>query len=502
MDYTVKHGPPHEQRTGCVVVGVHDKRRLSPAAKALDAASDGFIDTIVRRGELDGKPHHTALLQQVPGVAAERVLLVHCGPAGGLDDSAWRKTVAAAAQALSECGARDAISYLPELPVRKRDTGWRIEQLIETTEQVLYRFDTMKSSPARPPALRRLHLAVAERAELASARRALAVGEAVAGGIRLARDLGNMPGNVCTPTWLAEQAHQLDQAFSDLHTRILEEKDMEALGMGALLAVSRGSREPAKLIVMEYRGGTPGDRPWVLVGKGLTFDSGGISLKPGAGMDEMKFDMCGAASVFGAMHAAASLGLPINITAIVPSSENMPDGQAVKPGDIVTSMSGQTVEILNTDAEGRLILCDALTYSERFKPRFIVDVATLTGACIIALGAHASGLYGNHPPLVRALLSAGDYSGDRAWQMPLWEDYQEQLESNFADVANIGGQPAGSITAACFLARFTRRQRWAHLDIAGTAWHSGKQKGATGRPAALLSHWLINQAASTGGPRA
>jgi leucyl aminopeptidase len=310
--------------------------------------------------------------------------------------------------------------------------------------------------------------------------------------MNLARKLGDLPGNVCTPTYLAEQAIDLGQRFESVTTTILEESDMEELGMGSLLSVSRGSREPAKLITMNYQGA--GDaRPVILVGKGLTFDAGGISLKPSQGMDEMKYDMCGSASVFGTISAIAELNLPINVMGIIPSSENMPDGDANKPGDIVTSMAGKTIEILNTDAEGRLILCDALTYSERFNPEIVIDIATLTGAIIVALGRQATGLMANDQDLADALIQAGNDSYDRTWQLPLWDDYQPQLDSNFADIANVGGKEAGSVTAACFLSRFTEKFTWAHLDIAGTAWNTGKAKGATGRPVPLLVQYLLNR---------
>jgi leucyl aminopeptidase len=315
---------------------------------------------------------------------------------------------------------------------------------------------------------------------------------AIAQGVVLAKDLGNLPGNVCTPTYLAQQAVALAKSHKTIKTTVLEENDMKKLGMGSLLSVTQGSAEPAKLITMEYHGADKKHRPIVLVGKGITFDSGGISLKPGAEMDEMKYDMCGAASVLGTMQAIAEMGLKLNVVGIIPSSDNMPSGTASKPGDIVTSMSGQTIEILNTDAEGRLVLCDALTYAAKFEPDTVIDIATLTGACIIALGHVASGLYSNQDTLAQELLTASEQSQDKAWRMPLWEDYQTQLDSNFADMQNIGGRPAGSITAACFLARFTKKYRWAHLDIAGTAWKSGKDKGATGRPVPLLTQYLIN----------
>jgi leucyl aminopeptidase len=328
--------------------------------------------------------------------------------------------------------------------------------------------------------------------DLQKARSGVEHGTAIAGGVRLAKDLGNLPGNICTPTYLAERALELAKGSSKLKVSVLEEKDMEKLGMGALLSVARGSRQPAKLIVMQYHGGAKGEKPVVLVGKGVTFDSGGISIKPGAAMDEMKFDMCGAASVFGCMAAVAELQLPVNLVGVVPATENLPDGNATKPGDVVTSMSGQTIEILNTDAEGRLILCDALTYAKKFKPAVVIDIATLTGACVVALGHYATGLLGNDQALADALLAAGQTACDRAWQLPLWDEYDEALSSNFADMANIGGRSAGTITAACFLGRFTKDYCWAHLDIAGVAWDTGKNKGSTGRPVPLLMQYLLD----------
>jgi leucyl aminopeptidase len=342
--------------------------------------------------------------------------------------------------------------------------------------------------------LKRLNLNIAKKGELAAGEQAIKQGLAIGEGMNLARDLGNLPSNVCTPSYLAGQAMELAKSHG-LKCEVLDQRDMEKLGMGALLSVARGSREPAKLIVLKFEGAEKKQRPIVLVGKGITFDTGGISLKPAAEMDEMKFDMCGAASVLGSLKAAALLKLPLNVIGIIPTTENMPGGNATKPGDIITSFSGQTIEILNTDAEGRLILCDALTYAERFEPAVVVDVATLTGACVIALGHVASGLFSNDDQLAKELLRAGETAQDRAWQMPLWDDYQEQLGSNFADFANIGGRPAGSVTAACFLSRFTKKYSWAHLDIAGTAWKTGKEKGATGRPVPLLTQFLIDRVA-------
>ena len=351
-----------------------------------------------------------------------------------------------------------------------------------------YRFETFKSKKHPQRKLQNLVFIGSDSSLTESASKA----QIMAASIGLARDLGNMPGNACTPMYLSGKAQELSEQLG-IKTTILDEDKMSELGMGSLLSVSAGSVEPAQLIIMQYQGAGDSEQPYALVGKGITFDSGGISLKPGAAMDEMKFDMCGAASVFGAMHAVAQLKLPINLVAIVAAAENMPSGHATKPGDIVTSMAGKTIEVLNTDAEGRLVLCDALTYAAQFKPKTIIDIATLTGACVIALGSHASGLYANDEELAEALLESSQSTGDKAWRMPLWPEYDKQLDSNFADIANIGGREAGSVTAACFLARFTKNQKWAHLDIAGTAWKSGKAKGATGRPVRLLVDYLENR---------
>ena len=498
MQFSVKSGSPEKQRGACLVVGVHEPRRLSDAAQALDTASDGALAAIVRRGDHDGKAGETLMLHHVPGLACERVLLVGLGRKGEFHDATYRKACAAAAAALDKSGASEAVSYLADLPLKGRDTYWKASQAVMASAGACYRFDETKSKkepPKRP--LNKLTLAFAERSAAAEAEHGLRDGQAIAHGMDLARRLGNLPGNICTPHFLAEQARELGKAHRKLKVDVLEEKDMEKLGMGALLSVTRGSRQPAKLIVMHYKGAAKKEKPVVLVGKGVTFDSGGISLKPGAAMDEMKFDMCGAAGVMGVMRACCELELPLNLVVIVPATENLPDGLATKPGDVVTSMSGQTIEVLNTDAEGRMILCDALTYAARFEPAVIVDVATLTGACVVALGKHPCGLLGNHEPLIHALLKAGQASGDRAWQLPLWEEYQEQLKSNFADMANIGGPQAGTITAACFLSRFTKGQHWAHLDIAGVAWQQGEKKGATGRPVPLLTRFLLDRVART-----
>ncbi len=498
MEFIVKSGTPEKQRSGCIVAGVFESRKLSTVAHQIDEVSGGAISSILRRGDLEGKPGQTLLLHNVPNLPSERVLLMGCGKEKEFNENRYRDATAKAVSVLKDTGATEATSYLTEIDVKGRDISWKVRQAVEVTEAALYRFDQLKSKPDNSRrALRRVVLAVPKRSDLGPGEQAIREGRAIAEGMKLARDLGNLPGNLCTPAYLAEQAVEIGKQYG-LKITVLEKDDMQKLGMGALLSVARGSRQPPKLIVLEYHGGKEGEAPVALVGKGLTFDAGGISIKPAANMDEMKYDMCGGASVLGAVKAAAELKLPLNIVGIIPSSENLPDGDANKPGDIVTSMSGQTVEVLNTDAEGRLILSDALTYAERYKPAVVIDIATLTGACVIALGAHASGLLANNDQLAREILGAGKYTHDRAWQLPLWDEYQKQLDSNFADMANIGGREAGTITGACFLARYAKNFKWAHLDIAGTAWKTGKEKGATGRPVPLLVQFLINRARHDG----
>ena len=494
MEFSIKSGSPEKQRSACVVVGVYESRKLTLAAELLDKAADGYISGIVRRGDMEGKSGSTLLLQNVPGTLCERVLLVGLGKEKNFREKEFTTAIRNTVKTLNETGAFDASIFLTELPVKKRSIGWRIRQATMVAFDATYKFDQFKSKKdeVRRP-LRKLTLAVERRNELTLAEEALAQGLAIAEGMAMTKTLGNLPANICHPTYLAEQAQAMAKEFN-LGCEILERADMEKLGMHSLLSVSQGSRQPPKLIVLSYKGAKASDKPIVLVGKGVTFDTGGISLKPGAEMDEMKYDMCGAASVLGTMQAVARMALPINLTIVVPATENMPDGMATRPGDIVTSMSGQTIEILNTDAEGRLILCDALTYAERFEPDTVIDVATLTGACVVALGHIATGLFSNKDALARDLLDAGDESYDRAWHMPLWDDYQELLKSPFADMGNIGGRWGGSITAACFLSRFTKKYEWAHLDIAGTAWKSGADKGATGRPVPLLTHYLMQRA--------
>ncbi|HKW80630.1 MAG TPA: leucyl aminopeptidase [Casimicrobiaceae bacterium] len=496
MEFTIKSGSPEKQRSACVVVGVFDNRKPSLSAELIDRASGGYISEIIRRGDMEGKLGSTLLLHNVRGTLADRVLLVGLGKERDFREREFRSAVRAAVRLLNETGSYEAVVYLTEEKVKRREVAWRVEHAVVVAMEAVYRFDQMKSQPAdvRRP-LRKLTLSVPQRSDLSAGESAAARGLAISHGMDLARDLGNMPGNVCTPAYLGERAQALAQELG-FKCEVLDRSRLEELKMGSFLSVTNGSDQPPKFIVLEYLGGAKKQKPLVLIGKGITFDSGGISLKPGADMDQMKFDMCGAASVLGAFRAVAELKASVNLIGLMPTCENMPNGRATKPGDVVRSMSGQTIEVLNTDAEGRLILCDALTYAERYEPAAVVDIATLTGAMVVALGHVACGVFSNSDSLVRSLLNAGEDAFDRGWQLPLWDDYQDALNSNFADFANVGSRAGGSITAACFLSRFAKKFDWAHLDIAGVAWKNGKDKGATGRPVPLLTTWVLAQEAA------
>jgi leucyl aminopeptidase len=492
VEFSIKQSNPEKQRSNCVVVGVYEGGKLSPAAQALDKATKHALSNLIANGDMSGKSASTLLLYKLPGVTAERVLLVGLGKAGELTNKTSVEILRATFSALNGTPAKDATLFIIDEGVG-RDATWVVRQAVFAAAESVYRADTLKSKPAKAATLKSITFATLDK-PAAMLKNVIDQAAATARGMELTKTLGNLPGNICTPTYLASKAQALAKAHKSIKTTVLGEKDIQKLGMGSFLSVTRGSEQPAKLITMEYYGADKKHKPVVLVGKGITFDSGGISLKPGAEMDEMKYDMSGAASVLGTMQAIAEMGLKLNVIGVIPACENLPSGKATKPGDIVKSMSGQTIEILNTDAEGRLILCDALTYSKKFNPDTVIDIATLTGACVIALGHVASGLFSNEEKLAQELLVAGEQAHDRAWQLPLWEDYQPLLDSNFADMQNIGGRAGGTITAACFLSRFAKDYRWAHLDIAGTAWKSGKEKGATGRPVPLLTQYLINRA--------
>ena len=494
MELVVKSVNPESLKTATLVVAVGEDRKLGAVAKTLDELSGGAISAVLKRGDLAGKVGQSLLLHSLPNLKAERVLLVGTGKDAELGDRPFRKIVAGLLNTLKGLGGSDAVLALDELVVKGRDSYGKTRLLAESLFDGEYSFDRFKSQKAEPRALKKVTLLTIKAAQ-AEVERAVSHARAIASGMALTRDLGNLPPNICHPTYLAEQAKNLGKEHKGLKVEILDEKKIKELGMGAFYAVGQGSDQPPRLIVMSYQGAKKSEKPYVLVGKGITFDTGGISLKPGAGMDEMKYDMGGAASVFGTLRAVLELKLPVNLVCLLACAENMPSGGACRPGDIVTTMSGQTVEILNTDAEGRLVLCDALTYAERFKPQAVIDIATLTGACMVALGSHTTGLMGNNDELIGQLLNAGQLADDRAWQLPLFDEYQEQLDSPFADIANIGGPKGGAITAGCFLSRFAKQYHWAHLDIAGTAWNSGgKDKGVTGRPVPLLTQYLLDRA--------
>jgi leucyl aminopeptidase len=500
VEFTIKTAPPDKQRSGILILPAFadgPKAALTPLAQVVDDATQGKLAALIG-AELDEKAGATLLLHGLDGIKAERVLVVSLGKAEKYGEKAWRDALSAAAKALATTPAQEGALLLDESALPGgRDLAWGLRQASRILADGAYRFEAPRlnaeKNASRERGAKKLLFVLA--AKVSSAlEAAMHEGAAIAEGMALAKDLGNLGANVCTPEYLANAARALGKQFK-FRVEALDRNAIEKLGMGAFLAVARGARQEPRFIVLNYQGGKARAKPVVLVGKGITFDSGGISLKPGADMDEMKYDMCGAASVIGTFKTLARLALPINVIGIIPATENMPDGNATRPGDVITSLSGQTIEILNTDAEGRLILCDALTYAERFKPDCVIDIATLTGACVVALGKIPSGLLANDDELAAELVARGNTSGDRVWQLPLWEDYQELLKSNFADMANIGGRFGGTITAAAFLSRFAQHYKWAHLDIAGTAWVGGEAKGSTGRPIPLLAEFLLGRAA-------
>ena len=494
MEFLAETSGARRARTDCAIIGVYEGGELAGESAALDRALGGRVTRLLRHGDFAGRAGETMLLADLgPGPAA-RVLLTGLGILKTWNRRAFRRSISAAAQAVLKCGAKDALFLYTADDVPEVDAYYRARYVAEGVSQARYRIPDLKTG--RKPAtakLARVRVAASDRTALAAVKRGLLHGAAIAAGSALSKDLANLPASVCTPTYLGTVAKRLAREHKSLRTQILGEAQLKRLGMGALLSVTRGSDEPVRLIVVEYRGGKSGDRPVALVGKGVTFDSGGISLKDPGGMDEMKFDMTGAASVLGTLKALAALAAPINVVGIMPACENMPSGRATKPGDVVTSMAGITIEVLNTDAEGRLILCDAITYSRRFKPSIVIDIATLTGACVIALGHHLSAVMSNDESLAEQLLAAGKRAADPCWRLPVSEEYQEQLRSNFADLANVGGREGGAVTAASFLWKFVDGLTWAHLDIAGTAWNSGASKGSTGRPVPLLVDYLLSR---------
>ncbi len=495
MKFSIETTLPEKSPSDCLVVGIYENGDFTPTAKRLDKLTRGYLTNILKKGEIQGKISQTLMLYHLPNLSIERVLLVGLGKTTELSPSSFRKIVYSSIKTLAQGKVTKAILSLAELTVEQQDTAWKVKQMVEITFDALYRFDRFKTHKEPQSALSQLTFYVDDKKALKSAEKAITQGLAIAQGVALSKNLGNLPSNICNPTYLAREAKSLAKEYSSISTKVFEERDLEKLGMGAFLAVAKGSAQDAKLICVEYKGSTKKKAPIVLVGKGITFDTGGISLKPADGMIGMKYDMCGAATVLGTLKTVAELKLPIHLIGILATAENMPSGEATKPEDIVTTLSGQTVEIMNTDAEGRLVLCDALTFAERYKPDTVIDIATLTGAVVIALGQHATGLISNHQPLADELLRAGLQSHDRAWQMPLWEEYQEQLKSPFADMSNVGGRAAGMITAGCFLSRFAKKFHWAHLDIAGTGamMMGGNDRYATGRPVPLLTQFLLTR---------
>jgi len=493
MKFSATTTSPKTAKTACLVIPIFAGKKLSAAALEIDSASRGKIKAFLSKGDFSGKRGQLAWLYDLPYIKSDRVLLVGCGDLKSIDKAAYKKLVAAATSALIEKSIKGCTNYLSTI-ANKHLSLKRISELTAIAgNDACYRFNSFKSKPGKKVSLTSMVLAFSDRKQLTKARAAIKRGAAMSSGMDLARDLANSPPNVCHPTYLAQQAKKIAKQHPKVKVSVLSEAQMRKLGMGSLLSVSAGSEQPAQLICMHYNGiGAKAGKPVVLVGKGITFDTGGISIKPSPSMDEMKYDMGGAASVFGTMQACAELNAKVNLVGVVAAAENMPDGKASRPGDIVTTMSGQTVEILNTDAEGRLVLCDALTYIKKYDPAYVIDIATLTGACIVALGHQTSGLMSNNQKLANKILKAGKRVNDPAWQLPLGEEYDEQLKSNFADIPNMGSPGAGTIVAGCFLGRFTNDYRWAHLDIAGTAWRGGAAKGASGRPVPLLTSFVLH----------
>lgn len=500
MDFNIKTGQPEKQRTDCLVLPIFEKAKLPETTAKIDKLTKSYISKIIKLGDIEGKVGQSLVLHNVPNISADRVLLIGCGKANEFTDNNFREAIQKMASQLHSMRIRDAVCCVTELPVKDYDVNWAIQQAVVSIESSAYKFHAFKSVVEKNKitysSLKKLTFMIANRRDQTRAEYGIQVGLALSEGLKITKDLANTPANVCTPEYLAKAAQKLAKDYKNISVAVLDRKQMQTLKMGALLAVGQGSANPPKLITLEYRGANKSQQPIVLVGKGITFDTGGNSLKPAANMIGMKYDMCGAASVIGAIKFAAELRLNINIVGVIAAAENMPGGEAIRPDDIVTTMAGLTVEILNTDAEGRLVLCDALAYCERFNPKVVIDMATLTGACVVALGYFHSGLFSNYQPLADELYAAGVVSGDKCWQLPLTPEYAKLLDSNVADIANISGSPeAGSIIAASFLAKFTKKYHWAHLDIAGTACRfTGKDRGATGQPVPLIAEYLLNQA--------
>lgn len=495
MKLSIKVSQTQKQQKTCLIIGVYEDGGLTPAAKEVDKAAQGLISKLISQGVIQGKMGQILPLFQVGNSGFEQILVIGCGKPKSLSPAGFRKTIVTAIKWLASSQIKQATCYLTELEVKDKPLAWKVKHIAEAAWEGLYRFDLFKSDKEISSGLKEFIIHMPDANHLKDCEQALAQGQAIADGVTLTKNLANLPSNICTPTFIAQQAKELGKQYSSVTVKVLEENEMHKLGMGALLAVSQGSAEDAKLICLEYKGASKKEKPVALVGKGITFDTGGNSLKSPDNMVGMKYDMCGAATVLGTIKAAAELKLPVNIVGVIAAVENMPGGTAYKPEDILTSMSGQTIEVISTDAEGRLVLSDALTYCERYNPAVVIDIATLTGAVVIALGIHATGLLSNNDTLAKDLLKAGEESNDRAWQLPMWDEYQEQIKSPFADMANTGGRSAGTITAACFLSRFTKKYHWAHLDVAGTAamMAGTSERMATGRPVPMLTQYLIDR---------
>ncbi len=496
MKFSISTAPAEKNKKNCLIVGIYEDGKLTAAARDIDKATKGHLAKVIAKGAIQGKTGQSLALFNLANSGFEHVLLIGCGKSDNITPSAYRKIITSAVNTALAGKATKAVCYLADLAIDNQSPAWKVRQITEVANSALYRFDDYKTSKEPAHSLKEFTIDLPDNKQKKACEQALAQGMAISHGMTLTKNLGNQPSNICTPSYIAQKAKELAKSYRSLSIKVLEENDMKKLGMGAILAVSQGSAEDAKLICLQYKGASSKKAPVALVGKGITFDTGGNSIKPADSMVGMKYDMCGAATVLGTLRAVAELKLPVNVVGIIPAVENMPGGSAYKPEDILKSMSGQTIEVISTDAEGRLILADALTYAERFKPDAVIDIATLTGAVVIALGFHATGLLSNNEKLADDLLRAGKESNDRAWQLPLWEEYQEQIKSPFADMANTGGRAAGTITAACFLSRFAKKFNWAHLDVAGTAamMMGTSERMATGRPVPMLVQYLIDRA--------
>lgn len=493
MQYAIKNSTSIiKQKEECLVVTVNSDKTQSNLIKELDQSTNDMISQLINSGDISGELGKTTFLYVTPNSTKQKILVVGCGQGKNFDINAAKKVIQAAIKELTTKKVKNICWDI--LTLNPAISGEIAKQLPQVTSELTYSFDQFKSTKSKQPSLQKITLLYSDKQTINHVESQLFQGQIIADAITSTKNIANMPSNVCNAKYLAEEGESLGKQYINLKVTCFGEKELAKLNMNAYLAVGRGSANESIMTVIEYHGAKDKKaKPYVLVGKGLTFDSGGISIKPSACMDEMKYDMCGAATVFGVMQAVAELKLPINVVGVMAGCENMPDGNSYRPGDILTTMSGTTVEIINTDAEGRLVLCDVLTYVERFQPKTVIDIATLTGACIIALGHHYTGVMGNNPQLIEELVNSSNKAGDKAWSLPIDSDFQEQIKSTCADIVNAGGRDGGTITAACFLSRFTEKYQWAHLDIAGTAWKSGANKGATGRPVAMLIQYLLDQ---------